>query len=130
MLTGKKFTVLANVETVQDNSNGDRVKAVTSARKLASTVELVGIQTAQVGQSQGFNLAYSIEVSRAHYKKEKFLYFDKQLYEIKTTSKAKLKTKMLLNVEQSNDIEALTAIESYLSAENSNDDEDGGDNDL
>ena len=73
MITGKKFIVLANVETEQDEDNGDRTKTVTTGKMLAANVELVGIQTAQVGQAQGFNLTQSVEVLRMHYSSEKIL---------------------------------------------------------
>ena len=63
MITGKKMVVLADIKSVLDTETGDRVKAVEHAKKLVSTVELVGVQTAQLGQSQGFNLAYSVIVN-------------------------------------------------------------------
>lgn len=114
MITGKKLLVLANIETVQDVETGDRKKEVTGGKKLINTVELVGIQTAQLGQTQGFNLNYSVEVLRVHYNSEKYLYFDGDLYEIKTTSKAREKNKMLLNVQQSGDNEIKQAVERWL----------------
>lgn len=114
MITGKKFVVIANVETVQDLETGDRVQAVTSGKKIAGKVELVGIQTAQLGQSQGFNLSYSIEVLRVHYNNEKYLYFDNNLYEIKSMSKAKEQNKMLLNVQKFDDTKTKLAIERWL----------------
>jgi len=115
MITGKKHIVLANVETEQDEVSGDRTKNVTSGKKLAGTVELVGIQTAQVGQAQGFNLNFSVEVLRIHYGGEKYLYFSDRLYEVKTLSKAKDATRMLLNVQASDDPETKAAIERWLS---------------
>lgn len=114
MITGVKYTVLANVESVQNAETGDRTKEVAKGKKLASIVELVGVQTAQLGQTQGFNLNYSVEILRVQYGKEKYLYFDGDLYEIKTTGKAKEKTKMLLNVQQSGDAEIKQAIERWL----------------
>ena len=115
MITGKKYIVLANVETEQDASTGDRCKKVTSGRKIAGTVELVGIQTAQVGQAQGFNLNFSVEVLRIHYSGEKYLYFSGRLDEVKTLSKAKDATKMLLNVQASDDPETKAALEEWIS---------------
>lgn len=114
MITGKKFIVIANVETVQDPATGDRTKAVTKGKKIAGKTELVGVQTAQLGQSQGFNLNFSVEVLRIHYDNEKYLYFDKNLYEIKSLGKAKLETKMLLHVQKSGDSEIKSAIERWL----------------
>lgn len=114
MITGKKFVIIANVDTVQDAGTGDRTTQVTSGKKIAAKVELVGIQTAQVGQSQGFNLVKSVEVLRVHYNEEKYLYFDSNLYVIRTMSKAKLETNMLLNVEKLDDAKIKKAIEDWL----------------
>ena len=116
MITGKKLLVLANVESVQNAETGDRTKEVTNGKKIAGTVELVGVQTAQLGQVQGFNFNYSVEVLRVHYNKEKYLYFDSDVYEIKTTGKAKEKNKMLLNVQKFEDTETKSAIERWLNA--------------
>ena len=117
MITGKKMVVLADIKSVLDPNTGDRVKAVEHAKKLVSTVELVGVQTAQLGQSQGFNLAYSVIVNRVHYSNEKYLYFDNTLYEIKSISKAKSPTEMLLNVQRLTDGEIKDAIEKWLNPE-------------
>lgn len=114
MITGKKMVVLADIKSVLDPNTGDRVKAVEHAKKLVSTVELVGVQTAQLGQSQGFNLAYSVIVNRVHYSNEKYLYFDNTLYEIKSISKAKNPTEMLLNVQRITDGEIKSAVERWI----------------
>jgi len=127
MITGKKMVVLADIKSVLDPNTGDRVKAVEHAKKLVSTVELVGVQTAQLGQSQGFNLAYSVIVNRVHYSNEKYLYFDNTLYEIKSISKAKSPTEMLLNVQRLTDGEIKSAIEKWLNPEEPTDPEEVGD---
>ena len=114
MITGKKLYVLANIESVQDPDTGDRTKEVTSAKKLINNAELVGINTAQLGQQQGFNLAFSIKIYRVFYTNEKYLYFDSNLYEIKSLSKADIPTKMLLNVQRLEDADIRSAIEGWL----------------
>jgi len=114
MLTGIKRVIIADTESSQNPVNGDRKKRVTRAKIIAANVELVGIQTAQIAQVQGFNLAYSVTVNRALYGKEKFLYFDGILYEIKTMGKAKSPVDMLLNVQASNDVSANAAIEEWI----------------
>ena len=114
MLTNPKKYILADVKSVQDTETGDRTKVVTSARVLVDTVDLVGVNTAQLGQIQGFTLSYSVEISRALYKNEKFLYFDGALYEVKTLGKARIPTKMLLNVQALKDDETQTAIEVWI----------------
>lgn len=117
MLTGHKQVVLADIEAgTQNATTGDREKRVTRARVLAANVELVGVNTAQLGQVQGFNLSFSVEIPRIQYDSEKFLYFDDTLYEIKTLSKAKTAVNMLLNVQKSNDNEAAKAIKEWIDA--------------
>ena len=111
MLTGIKKYILANVESVQNAENGDRAKRVTGAKVLAKTVELVGIQTAQFGQIQGFTLSFSVEIPRIMYTSEKYLYFDGQLYEVKTIGKARNASDMLLHVQKLNDPEIKKAVE-------------------
>ena len=64
MLTGRKQVVLADIESTQSVSNGDRTKRVTRAKVLAAMVELVGVNTAQLGQVQGFRLTNSVEIDR------------------------------------------------------------------
>lgn len=115
MITGKKLFILANIESTQDENTGDRVKAVTSARRLVDTVELVGVHTAQLGQAQGFNFAFSVAVRRVYYGGEKYLYFDGGLFEIKGLSKHKEESKMLLNVQRFDDASIKAAIERWLS---------------
>ena len=115
MLTGNKRIVIADTTSVQNKATGDRIKTVTRAKALAAMVELVGIQTAQVAQVQGFNLSYSVTVKRVTYGGEKFLYFGGELYEVKTMGKAKLPTDMLLNVQESYDKAAKAAIEEWIS---------------
>ena len=114
MITGKKLYILANIGSEIDKDTGDRVKKVTSGKKLVNNVELVGINTAQLGQSQGFSLAFSVEIFRVFYTNEKYLYFDNNLYEIKSLSKAKEPTKMLLNVQKLQDADIKKAVEDWL----------------
>lgn len=114
MLTGIKRVILADVASVQDMATGDRTKVVSRAKVILKHVELVGIQTVQVGQIQGFNLTFSITVPRIMYDNEKLLYFSGELYEVKTMGKAKLPTEMLLNVQESSDIEAKKAVEVWI----------------
>ncbi len=116
MLTGSSRIVLADTESVQNGVTGDRTKRVTRARAYASAVDLVGIATAQVGQVQGFTLTHSVPVKRIWYNGEKYLYFGGTLYEVKSMSKAKSAADMLLNVQESADSAAKTAIEEWINA--------------
>ena len=114
MTTGKKSVVIANIGSTLDPATGDRLKAVTGGKRLAAMVELVGVQTAQMGQAQGFNFAYSVQVYRVHYNNEKYLYFDGNLYEIKSIGKAKTEAQMLLHVQRLDDADIKAAIERWL----------------
>lgn len=114
MIANPKICVFANVESLQDKETGDRVKRVVSANRLVCNVDIVGVNTAQLGQIQGFTLSYSVEIMRTLYKKEKFVYIDGVLYEVKTFGKAKSKINMLLNVQEVKDPETTTAVEAYL----------------
>lgn len=113
MLTGKKLVVLADIDSAVDSATLDKTKVVTNGRKLMCNVDLVGINTAQVGQSQGYNLAYSVEIYRQFYSKELYAFFDDTLFKIKSLSKAKLAVNMLLNVEPFDDDEIATAIKEW-----------------
>ena len=114
MLTNPKKYILADVKSEQKTETGDRTKVVSKARVLIDTVDLVGVNTAQLGQIQGFTLSYSVEIARALYKNEKFLYFDGGLYEVKSLGKAKNPIKMLLHVQALKDDETQTAIEVWI----------------
>ena len=114
MVTGKKSVALANIGSTLDPATGDRLKAVTSGKRLALTVELVGVQTAQLGQAQGFNLAYSVEVGRVYYNNEKYLYFGGELYEIKGVGKAKKESDMLLHIQRLADEDIRQAVERWI----------------
>ena len=50
------------------------VPAATAAAIFAATVELVGVNTAQLGQVQGFRLTNSVEIDRVQYDGEKYLF--------------------------------------------------------
>lgn len=114
MLTGHKRVIIADIESRTANASGDRKKYVTSAKVLVCLIDLVGVNTSQIGQLQGFTLSYSVEVPRIQYENEKYLYFDGEVYEIKTLSKAKLPTNMLLNVQKIGDKETKIAIEEWI----------------
>lgn len=106
--------VLADVESVQNEKTGDRSKRVQNARVLACNVDIVGVATAQVGQSQGFSLSHSAEVPKYIYRNEKFVYFNEKLYEVKMLTKAKTPTNILLNVQVFQDESIKKAVEDWM----------------
>lgn len=115
MLTGRKRYILADIASVQDSATGDRIKQVTKAKARIGVIELVGVNTAQLAQVQGFNLSYSVEIPRVVYKNEKYLYFEEGLFEIKSIGKAKMPVNLLLNVQRSSDESIAKAIERWIS---------------
>lgn len=114
MFTTKRLLVLANVDSTQNPVNGDRVYTVSTVQKVICDINLVGIQTQQLGSTQGIAYTNSLEIDKMRFKKQKYAYYDNTLYEIKGRSKAKDNFKMLLNVVEANDEKVKTAIESYL----------------
>lgn len=109
-----KSVVLADVQSVQNASTGNRGKRVQSARVYVCWVDVVGISTAQVGQSQGFYLTKSVEIPQFFYRSEKYLYFDGVLYEVKMLSRARAAANVLLNVQKANDETIKKAVEDWM----------------
>lgn len=103
--------ILADVESVQNDETGDREKRVQRAKAFACPVDLVGVTTAQIGQSQGFRLSQSIEFPKYIYHDEKFIYFNGNLYEVKMLTKAKSPANVLLNVQALQDETVKKAVE-------------------
>ena len=114
MLTGKKAVAIVDIDTVKDTETGDRKDTVTRGIYGTYTVELVGVNTAMLGQSQGFNLSYSIILPRINYNGEKYVYFDDELYEVKTLSKAANANDMTLNVQNLTDSDKIAVIKEWI----------------
>lgn len=114
MLTGKKAVAIVDIDTVKNVETGDRESVVSGGIYGTYTVDLVGVSTAMLGQSQGFNLSYSVVLPRMNYSGEKYVYFDGNLYEIKALSKAKKTNEMTLNVQELTDRDKKTAIEEWI----------------
>lgn len=114
MLTGKKAVAVVDIDTVKDTETGDRKDTVTRGIYGTYTVELVGVNTAMLGQSQGFNLSYSVILPRINYNNEKYVYFDDELYEVKTLSKAANANDMTLNVQKLTDADKATVIKEWI----------------
>lgn len=114
MLTGKKAVAIVDIDTVKDTETGDRKDTVTRGIYGTYTVELVGVNTAMLGQSQGFNLSYSVIMPRINYNGEKFVYFGDELYEVKTLSKAANANDMTLNVQKLTDADKAAVIKEWI----------------
>ena len=115
MISGEKAVYIFNMdEDSIDESNGDRVLKVSDCKGLVCFVDLVGIQTQQLGQSQGHKFSYSVEIPRLYYDSEKYCYFNNELYEVQGLGKAKSPSNMLLNVVKSNEQDVFDAIVKWV----------------
>lgn len=114
MKCGPQNVAIVDVKSVLKLENGDRTKEVVNGKLLVLKVDLVGIQTMQLGQSQGFTLSYSVEIPRYLYNNEKYCFMENQLYEIRSMSKAKIETNLLLNVSIMEDTTITEAILSWI----------------
>jgi len=114
MLTKKRYLVLADVNSTLNATTGDRTLTVANGQKIICNKNLVGLQTQQFGQSQGFIFNSSLEIDRTFYNNQKYCYVDSKLYEIKSIGKAKLEKDMLLNVVETVNTKITTAITTWL----------------
>lgn len=114
MLTGKKLVAIVDIDTVKDIETGDRRDTVVRGILGVYTVELVGVNTAMLGQTQGFNFSYSVIIDRIVYDGEKYLFFDGKVYEIKSFNKAQKKNQMLLNVQVIDDDDKAAVIKEWI----------------
>lgn len=114
MLTGTKLIGLIDIQSVHDVETGDETREVVRGRKLAANVELVGVNTAQLAQVQGWQLSFSVEIERIVYNNEKYIFFDDKLYSIRTITKAKLPNFMLLNVQEETDPDAVEVVKQWM----------------
>lgn len=114
MISGYQTVALVDVDSSMDKETGDLVRFVKRGKLLTLNIDLVGLQTLQLGQSQGIVFSYSVEIPRFQYNQEKFCYFDNTLFEIKGFSKAKQSVNMLLNVAKNDDSDIVSCVESWL----------------
>lgn len=108
-----KRIVVADVDSSFDSVTGDRSFSIVSAKVLALDVDFTGMQTKQLGQAQNIVLVYSVVIPRIQYHNEKYCYFDGNVYEVKSLSKAKLPSEMTLNLSKLEDDQILEAFETW-----------------
>lgn len=114
MFTNKRYLILVDINSTVNTSTGDRTLTVANGQKIICNKNLVGLQTQQFGQSQGFIFNNSLEIDKMYYNNQKYCYVDSKLYEVKGISKAKLEKDMLLNVVEIVDNKITTAITTWL----------------
>lgn len=118
MIDGIKQVVIANIDdSIYDKTTGDRQSKIQNAQSLALKVDLAGLYTKQLAQSEGFVVTISVEIPRVLYNSEKYCFFDDKLYEVKTYSKAKTPANMLLNVSEIKNERILECIKTWLRSE-------------
>lgn len=118
MISGVHRVALVDIESTTDPLNGDRIRSVKNGKFLALKIDLVGIQTMQLGQSQGTIFSYSLEIARNLYNDEKYCWFANHLFEIKGFGKAKLEANMLLNVSKVEDSDLVKAVKQWIEVNN------------
>lgn len=111
-----KRIIIFEIVEVQQGDTGRLDYYVNKATACALPVDLVGVNTAMLGQSQGFNLTHSIVIDRGLYRDQKYLYFDNQLYEVKSLSRAKSIMQLQLNCQLCGQDKVLAAVERWLNA--------------
>lgn len=114
MMTGKQAVAIVDIDTIKDVETGDRKDVVNKGIYGSYTVDLVGVNTQLLGQSQSFTLSYSIIIPRIIYDNEKYVFFNDILFEVKNLSKAKNETEMLLNVQEIVDVDKKNIVKEWV----------------
>lgn len=114
MFSNKRLILLCDINSVQDEETGDRIRVVANAKKIVGDKELTGVNTQMLAQMQNMTFNYSIVVDRMFYKDQKYLYIDNTLYKIQSVSPAKLPKDCRLNVSEFHDESIKSAIKEWL----------------
>ena len=96
---------LFDVETIQDDTTGDRTKSVVHQRKLNAERTNVGMSTFWSAAGVNVNLDYSVNIRSRMYSNQKYILMDSKLYEVVNVGKADDPVNTRLNVRQVNDNE-------------------------
>ena len=97
--------ILFDVETIQDDTTGDRTKNVVSLRKLNGEKTNVGMSTFWSAAGVNVNLDHSVNIRSRMYQNQKYLYMEQKLYEVYNVGKADDPINIRLNVRQIKDNE-------------------------
>ena len=115
MFNEQRLIMLCDIDTTIDEETGDRKKVIIHAHKIIGKINLVGVQTQQLGQLQNMTFSYAIEIDKMHYQSQKYLWFENSLFEVKTLTPAKLPKDCKLLVIKLEDADVENAIKEYLS---------------
>ncbi len=115
IMFNRKVIVLADMNSsVLDVETGDRKTVVKDGKIFVAKFELVGIQTAQLGQVQGVDYDWSVEILKFHYYDNfEYLYADEKLYKIENVTKAKNPQNVLLQISAVTNSTILEAIQAW-----------------
>lgn len=94
---------LVDVETVQNETTGDRTTAVTNYRKIQGERTNVGMSTFWSAAAANVNLDYSVNIRARMYGSQKYAVIKDRLYEIVNVGKADDQVNTRLNIRQVND---------------------------
>lgn len=114
MYTTKRQILICDINSVQDKETGNRKKVVANAKKIVCDKDFVGIVTQQLAQSQNMVFQYTLELDRMFYNNQKYIYLEKNVYEIKNLAKGSKPHLCKLSVTALHDEDIKRAIEEYL----------------
>lgn len=114
MYTNKRLVIICDMTSTIDKETGDRKQEVANAKLVIGNKDFVGITTQQLAQSQNMTFQYTIEIDRMFYNKQKYLYIDNDVYEIKNLAKGSKPHLCKLSVVSNNDKDVKKAIERWL----------------
>ena len=101
---------LIDVETIQDDTTGDRTVNVTNYRKLQGEKTNVGMSTFWSAAAANVQLDYSVNIRSRMYGGQKYSVIQSKLYEIYNVGKADDLVNIRLNIRQVQDIQLKEAI--------------------
>lgn len=118
MFSTKRLCLICDIDTITNPETLDKEKVVANAKKVICDQDLVGIQTQTLAQMQGMTFVYSVVIDRMYYNKQKYIYIDGQVYEIKNVAPARLPKDCKLNVSVFEDEDIKNAIKEFVDNEN------------
>jgi hypothetical protein len=94
---------LIDVESIQDETTGDRTVSVTNYRKIQGEKTSVGMSTFWSAAAANVQLDYSVNIRSRMYGNQKYAVIQNKLYEIYNTGKADDPVNIRLNMSQVKD---------------------------
>jgi len=95
--------ILLDVESIQDDTTGDRLTNLVNYRKLNGEKTNVGMNTFFSAAAANVQLDYSVNIRARMYGNQKYVVIQGKLYEVYNVGKADDQVNTRLNVRQVND---------------------------